>query len=306
MGIIKVVRKSGKTYKSLRAVLNYVGEKGELSSGINCSDDYKKVYEEFIETKENFKKPIGRQYRHYIQSFRPEEVDKEKALPIGIEWAKKAFKGHEVLIVTHTDRDHIHNHVIVNTVNFENGYKLHESEKDLEKRKELNDEVSLKHGLKETLCEKKSGQVVTYDKDKYQVIKKGADITKLAKSIVNVSLESTSPNDFAERLEKLGYHTEWGQYKKHITFTADEKILKGKKNKFRLSNLKKTFNIELFEKEKLLEQFAKNRENDFTKVAKNLEARLTIKSEVSKKKIAPKEKSKEKVKIKIKDSGIEL
>ena len=300
MGIIKVVKKSGKTHKALKSVLDYVGTKGEQSFGINCSDDYKEVYKEFMETKKNFKKPNGRQYRHYIQSFNPGEVDNEKALAIGVEWAKKSFEGHEILIVTHTDKEHIHNHVIVNSVNFDNGHKLHETNKDLEKRKELNDQISLKHGLDKNQYEKKNGQVITYDKDKYQIIRRGADITQLAKSVVNVSMESKSPNDFADKLKKLGYYTEWDQYKKHITFTVDEKILKGKKNKFRLSNLKKTFNIELFEKEKLLEQFGKNRESKFTQLVQTFEDNLTKKQEVFQ------NTTKTKKNIKIKNNEIEL
>ena len=255
----------------MKAVLNYISEKSDMTYGINCSDNHKEVYKEFIDTKNYHKKIDGRQYRHYIQSFNHGEVDKEKAMNIGIEWAKKSFAGYEVYLVTHTDRDHIHNHVIVNSVNFENGSKFHETKKELEKRKELNDEICLKHGLKKIIPEKEKGQVITYDKEKYQIIKKGADITKLAQNIIEVHKISLSVNDFSDKLEKKGYHTEWTENKKHVTFTVDPKILEGKKNKFRLANLKKTFNMEIFEKEYLLKQFIKNKENTFSKLSQNLD-----------------------------------
>ena len=126
MAIIKVVKKSGKTYTSLKKVLNYVGEKAYKTYGINCNEDYKRVAYDFFETKDYFNKKDGRQYRHYIQSFSPKEVSKDKALEIAIKWAEEAFPGHEVFIAVHDDKEHFHNHFIVNTVNFETGEKLHE------------------------------------------------------------------------------------------------------------------------------------------------------------------------------------
>ena len=300
MSIIKVVKKSGKSHKAMRSVLKYVAEKSEMKEGINCSSDYAEAHKQFIETKKFYHKIDGRQYRHYIQSFDPEEITQDKALEIGVEWANKAFKGHEIYVVTHIDKDHIHNHFIVNTVNFETGYKLHETEKDLVKRKELNDEVSKRHGIKQEFVKKESGQILTYDIDKYQVIKKGADITKLAENILIVTKKSYSVNEFCQEMEKLGYYTEWSEHKKHITFTVNQNILNGKKDKFRLENLRKTFSIELFQKENLLEQFIKNKENNLSKLSKNLndnfEKNLAIK----------KNSIKQKKNVKVRNNEIEL
>ena len=60
MAIIKVVKRSGKTARALRAVLEYVGKKAEFSFGINCSDNHKQVFTQFIETKKFFEKEEGR------------------------------------------------------------------------------------------------------------------------------------------------------------------------------------------------------------------------------------------------------
>ena len=141
MAIIKVVKKSGKTYTSLKKVLNYVGEKAYKTYGINCNEDYKRVAYDFFETKNYFNKKDGRQYRHYIQSFSPKEVSKDKALEIAIKWAEEAFPGHEVFIAVHDDKEHFHSHFIVNTVNFETGEKLHEGARNLAFKKELNDKI---------------------------------------------------------------------------------------------------------------------------------------------------------------------
>lgn len=141
MAIIKVVKKSGKTHTSLKKVLNYVGEKAYETHGINCSENYQKVAYEFFETKDYFKKTEGRQYRHYIQSFSPNEISKERVLEIAVKWAEKAFQGHEVFIAVHNDKEHLHSHFIVNTVNFETGEKLHEEARNLVFKKGLNDEI---------------------------------------------------------------------------------------------------------------------------------------------------------------------
>lgn len=73
---------------------------------------------------------------------------------------------------------------------------------------------------------------------------------------------STSKENFIFNMKKDGYFTEWEENKKHIVFTADQNILKGKKDKFRLSNLEKTFNIPDFNKDRLLEIFKLNKENE--------------------------------------------
>ena len=264
MAIIKVVKKSGKTHTSLKKVLNYVGEKACETHGINCSENYKKVAYEFFETKDYFKKIDGRQYRHYIQSFSPNEVSKEKVLEIAVKWAEKSFPGHEVFIAVHDDKAHLHSHFIVNTVSFETGEKLHEEARNLAFKKELNDEICIDYGINNKEIKRQKGDVVSYDKNKYQIIKKGADITRLAKKIIKNMKVSTSKENFIFNMQKDGYSTEWTENKKHIVFTVDQNILKGKKDKFRLSNLEKTFNIPDFNKDKLLEIFKLNKENERT------------------------------------------
>ena len=262
MAIIKVVKKSGKTHTSLKKVLNYVGEKAYETYGINCSENYKQVASEFFETKDYFKKIGGRQYRHYIQSFSPNEISKDKVLEIAIKWAEKSFSGHEIFIAVHDDKEHLHSHFIVNTVNFETGEKLHEEARNLVFKKEINDEICKSYGIDNQKAIKRKGDVISYDTNKYQIIKKGADITRLVENIIKNMQIATSKENFIFNMQKDGYSTEWEENKKHIVFTASKSILKGKKDKFRLSNLEKTFNIPDFRKEKLLEIFKLNKENE--------------------------------------------
>ena len=280
MAIIKVVKKSGKTYTSLKKVLNYVGEKAYKTYGINCNEDYKRVAYDFFETKDYFNKKDGRQYRHYIQSFSPKEVSKDKALEIAIKWAEEAFPGHEVFIAVHDDKEHFHSHFIVNTVNFETGKKLHEGARNLAFKKELNDKICKSCGIDNQKLIRQKGDVVSYDKNKYQIIKKGADITKLAENIIKNMQISISKENFIFNMQKDGYSTEWEENKKHIVFTVDKNILKGKKEKFRLSNLEKTFNIDDFRKEKLLEIFKLNQEKERKNILDKITTNMELKKEV--------------------------
>ena len=83
-----------------------------------------------------------------IQSFKPGEVTPEQANELGYELAQKVARGHQVAIYTHTDKDHIHNHLVINSVNLNTGLKFQaHGVEAIEKVKEINDEICLSHGL---------------------------------------------------------------------------------------------------------------------------------------------------------------
>ena len=166
MAIIKVIKKSGKTAGALRAVLEYVGKKAEFSFGINCSDNHKQVFTQFMETKKFFEKEGGRQYRHYIQSFAPGEIEKDKVLSLGIQWAEKVFKGYEVFIVTHTDKEHLHNHIIINSVNYIDGKKFQERKNELKEKMLVNDKVCLENGMNNIIKPREIGEITSSDRKK--------------------------------------------------------------------------------------------------------------------------------------------
>lgn len=258
MAIIKVISKSSKTKAGLKAVLKYVGEKANETEGLNCDNDFQKVYNNFLETKNFFNKNEGRQYRHYIQSFSPNEIELDKVLELSKKWAEKVFEGHEVFMAVHNDREHLHTHFIVNSVNFSTGKKLHESKKELKEKKKINDEICYEYGIDNSIHFKKEGTVIAYDKNKYQILKKGGDIGKLAITILNGMEKCISKKDFINYMSKQNYEVEWKDEKKHIIFKINDEILEGKKNKFRLENLKKTFNLSYFTKEKLIDKFNEN------------------------------------------------
>lgn len=127
-------------------LMNYCEKKATLKNGYNCNHEYAKS--QFKVTRELYGKNNGIQAHHVIQSFKPGEIDPRLANEIGLELADKIAKGHEVMVYTHTDREHIHNHIVVNSVNFEDGhkYQMH-GVKAIEKVRDMSDELCLKHDL---------------------------------------------------------------------------------------------------------------------------------------------------------------
>ncbi|WP_342986147.1 relaxase/mobilization nuclease domain-containing protein, partial [Clostridium saudiense] len=102
----------------------------KLIGGKDCDPD--NIVNDFNMTQELYGKTGGVKYHHIIQSFSPEDnITPEKAHEIGKELAESQFKGFEVFVVTHKDKDHIHNHLVVNSVSFENGLKYNASNKSL-------------------------------------------------------------------------------------------------------------------------------------------------------------------------------
>src|SRR5699024_11598813 len=90
----------------------------------------------------------GIQAHHVIQSFKPDEVTPEKANQVGLELAEKLAPGHEVAVYTHDDTNHVHNHIVINSVNFETGKKYQAHGKEaIERARSLSNEVCKSHDL---------------------------------------------------------------------------------------------------------------------------------------------------------------
>ena len=90
---------------------SFFGIPDTLTSGFTCACD--QAYEQMMETKRLFDKTDKVQGFHFIQSFKPGEITPEKAHQVGCEWIKRCFaENYEVVIGTHTDHEHIHNHII--------------------------------------------------------------------------------------------------------------------------------------------------------------------------------------------------
>lgn len=267
MALIKVINSKA----SLNKAIDYVTKDGKteerLISGKDCTPETAK--EEMKVTKELWGKTQGRQYKHYVQSFNPKDnVTPEKAHELGKKFIDKTdkFKGHEVLISTHKDKDHVHNHIIVNSVNFNNGLKYQESKKELEQLKQLSNEISREHGLSIPV---KGKSITSFNQKKYKVLEKSTEgdypsyFAQLSRDINKTLKTATNKEEFIDSMEKKGYKVKWIENNKNITFITPE----GKK--IRGSNLNKTLKDDKFTKEGIKNELKRNFERRRNRATRN-------------------------------------
>ena len=137
--------------QSLKDVIDYAveSEKTEMQyfvSGINCNPEFAR--DQMTETKKLFHKQDGIIAFHGYQSFKPGEVTPELAHKIGKELAEKLWGDrHEVIVATHLDRGHIHNHFVVNSVSIVDGKKFNACKQSYALMRKVSDELCIKYGL---------------------------------------------------------------------------------------------------------------------------------------------------------------
>lgn len=131
--------------KLANRLINYAEKRAEVREGVNCLAEYAKS--QMKATRALWGKIEGIQAHHIIQSFKPGEVTPEIANEIGRDLAKEVAKGHECVVYTHTDKDHIHNHIVINSVNYENGLKYNASKEELYRIREINDRLCKERDL---------------------------------------------------------------------------------------------------------------------------------------------------------------
>ena len=135
------------TTTSCSRAINYAEKRAEVKDGVNCDIDHAK--QEMSMVREMHGKTDGTQAHLIIQSFSPEESQQlgaEKINQLGIELAEKIAPDHQIAVYTHVDKEHFHNHIVINSVNLETGNKYHQH-KEFDHVKGLNDEILKQHHL---------------------------------------------------------------------------------------------------------------------------------------------------------------
>ncbi|MEE1017471.1 MAG: relaxase/mobilization nuclease domain-containing protein [Ruminococcus sp.] len=209
----------------MRAVINYCMQeyktfdnksKRQLTSGVNC--DGANAFQEFMATKKVYGKDNGFFFYHYAQSFSTKEkITPEQAHEIALEFAEKAWSGHEVLVTTHCDREHIHSHFVINSVGFESGKKLRQSPSTLKHLRKLSDEICIAHGF--SVLQPYQGGRKSMSSREYRTRLRGNSWKeKLAKDIGTAMSYSGSKDEFIRNMSILGYHMTWTNERKYLTF----------------------------------------------------------------------------------------
>lgn len=190
--------------KSTAKAINYAEKRAVEKSGLNCDVDYAKG--SFKATRELYGKTGGNEGHVVIQSFRPDEVTSEQCNEFGLELAKKIAPNHQVTVYTHDDKEHMHNHIVINSVDMETGKKFNNNKQALHDIRQANDEVCREHGLSVV---KEQDASVRYTQAEKEIISKGKSSWKdEIRQAVDLSKSRTSDfESFQEDLGELGIET---------------------------------------------------------------------------------------------------
>jgi len=121
-------------------------------------------------------------------------------------------------MATHEDKDHIHTHFVINTVNFNSGKKIQFSKQDLKKIKEISNELCKEYGLSVT---REKSEVEDIKISEYKARLKGKSWKEqLTQSIDYAMQNSNSKFEYFKTMNKLGYKVTWTKERKHITYTT--------------------------------------------------------------------------------------
>ncbi len=147
----------------MKNVLEYVLRDEKVKEGyvfINgpyASDtiNYDEVYQTWLAEKRLWDKDSGRMYTHNIISFhKDEKVSPAEVMEIGKAYAEHFFPGHQYVITVHQDKDHLHCHIVTNSVSFIDGHKLHQTKHDLERQKEFTNKLCLDRAWSGGACDR--------------------------------------------------------------------------------------------------------------------------------------------------------
>lgn len=225
MATVTYIKESRQNIASMKGVIDYCVQdfkvydsksKQRLVSGINCNGE--NAFQEFMLTKNSYKKTTGMNFYQYVQSYSPtEKITSKKAHQIAMEFAEKSWQGYEVLVATHSDADHIHSHFVINSVSFENGLKLRQNPNTLKALRKLSDEICKEHNLSTLEPYEDSGKKMS--SREYRVNSKGYSWKQKLINEIELSMQSSrTKEEFISKLKADGYGITWRSERKYITY----------------------------------------------------------------------------------------
>lgn len=199
--------------RSLSGILDYVTNREKtverLISGVNCVAQTAQA--EFEAVKKQFRKTDGRSYYHIVQAFAPDDpLDFDTAHEIGLKFAEY-FKGYQCVVVTHMNTAHIHNHIIMNSVNFETGQKFHQSAREMQQAKEYSNQLCREYGLSFTESKADPFRIPAWKK-------------RLCRTIKEAMENCATREEFIAFMAEYGYKVRWEANQKYITYTTPENV----------------------------------------------------------------------------------
>lgn len=218
--------KRGQTTGCMRAVMRYTMqdkktefEGHRLVTGINCQPE--SAYADFMTTKRLCHKTDGVLFYHMVQSFpKGEAVDPATAHAAALKLAEY-YEGCEVLVCTHTDREHIHSHFLINSVNFDTGKKLHIAKEQLQELRQRNDQVCMEFSLPVFQAREQKRKSKTMTTAEYHTAARGQSKKLQLMNLINDCMRhASSREEFIMLMESEGCKVRWEKSRRNITYTA--------------------------------------------------------------------------------------
>lgn len=186
-------------------------EKRLFESVLNCKS-VESANADMQATKRRFSKTDGVLGYHFIQSFKPGEVTPEQAHQIGVEFAGRLFGDRfEAVIGTHLDKEHPHNHIIVNSVSFKDGKKFRCNMQTYFKEvQHISDGLCREHGLSVITPKGRGKQYLEWKTEKEG---KPTIRSQIRQDIDGMITQSFNFTTFLSLLKKNGYSVKCGNVK---------------------------------------------------------------------------------------------
>lgn len=273
MAINKAVSKPPKSHGGMRNTIEYVLKDEKVREGyLDITGPFSEqeitsdaVYRTWLEEKKIWDKDFGRMCAHNVISFHKDEaVTPAEVLEIGRIFAERFFPDHQSVIAVHQDRNHLHCHIVTNTVSYMDGRKLHQSSKDLEQQKVFTNNLCRERGLH--VAEKgrhfdgsliEAGEIISWNKNTYKLLSNNSKKSFLADcgiALMEVIPKSASKEDFISGMAEKGWSVKWEDKRKHIVFEN------ANGDKVRDSKIEKTFAGLKVNKEDLTIEFERQNE----------------------------------------------
>ena len=211
---------------AMRGVMLYVMQEkktaweGEpLVSGVNCQPQ--SVYDDFINTKLLYHKDGGVMFYHMVQSFPKGAAADPRQAHEAARRLAEYFDGCEVLVCTHVDREHIHSHCVINSVNFETGKKLHMAKEQIQELMRRNDAICQEMGL--PVFEPTTQQARGMSGAEYHTALRGQSWKLRLMNTIDECMKYAADKDaFVSLMESEGYTVCWESRRKYITYTTPD------------------------------------------------------------------------------------
>ena len=211
----------------MKSVMRYVSQTSktlwdgqQLVSGIGCQPET--AFDEFLSTKLLHHRDGGVMFYHMVQSFpKGANVDPRTAHEAAHRLAGY-FDGCEVLVCTHVDREHIHSHCIINSVNFETGKKVHMADEQIQELRVRNDQICEELGLPKFQRDEQKRSRGMSNAEYYTADRGESWKFELMRVIDECMRYAASREDFLALLRAEGYGATWTDNRKSITYTTPD------------------------------------------------------------------------------------